>query len=73
MPIRSHLGTLRVSFRVCGAAVLSMQALLYAVGLGAGSIPVAAALNWVMKDGLGQLGGKCAITTASATKIASAV
>jgi len=37
--------------------VLSMQALLFAVGLGAGAIPVAAALNWVIKDGLGQLGG----------------
>jgi hypothetical protein len=37
--------------------VLSMQALLYAVGLGAGSIPLAGALNWVIKDGLGQLGG----------------
>jgi len=34
-----------------------MQSLLYAVGLGAGSIPLAAALNWVIKDGLGQLGG----------------
>ena len=40
----------------CGG-VLSMQALLYAIGLGAGSIPAAAALNWVIKDGLGQLGG----------------
>eukprot|EP01135_Chromosphaera_perkinsii_P010010 Nk52_evm45s1992 gene=Nk52_evmTU45s1992 len=39
----------------CG--VLSMQALLYAVGLGAGAIPLAAALNWIIKDGLGQLGG----------------
>ncbi|CAM9118404.1 unnamed protein product, partial [Ectocarpus fasciculatus] len=37
--------------------VLSMQALLHAVGLGAGAIPMAAALNWVIKDGLGQLGG----------------
>ncbi|KAI9175781.1 hypothetical protein H9P43_006145 [Blastocladiella emersonii ATCC 22665] len=37
--------------------VLSMQSLLYAIGLGAGSIPLAAALNWVIKDGLGQLGG----------------
>ncbi len=37
--------------------VLSTQSLLYAVGLGAGSIPTAAALNWVLKDGLGQLGG----------------
>ena len=34
-----------------------MQSLLYAVGLGAGSMPVAAAVNWVLKDGLGQLGG----------------
>ena len=37
--------------------VLSMQSLLHAVGLGAGAIPMAAALNWVIKDGLGQLGG----------------
>lgn len=38
-------------------SVLSTQSLLFAVGLGAGSIPLAAALNWVIKDGLGQLGG----------------
>ncbi|KJE95000.1 hypothetical protein CAOG_005530 [Capsaspora owczarzaki ATCC 30864] len=37
--------------------VLSTQALLYAVGLGAGAIPLAGALNWIVKDGLGQLGG----------------
>lgn len=37
--------------------VLSTQSLLYAVGIGSGSIPLAAALNWVIKDGLGQLGG----------------
>jgi hypothetical protein len=37
--------------------VLSMQAMLYAVGLGAGAIPAAAALNWVIKDGVGQFGG----------------
>eukprot|EP00050_Salpingoeca_kvevrii_P008650 m.304263 g.304263 ORF g.304263 m.304263 type:complete len:488 (+) comp16730_c0_seq1:76-1539(+) len=37
--------------------VLSMQALLFAVGLGAGAIPLAAAINWILKDGLGQLGG----------------
>jgi hypothetical protein len=37
--------------------VLSMQALLYAIGLGAGSIPLAATLNWILKDGMGQLGG----------------
>lgn len=34
-----------------------MQALLYAVGVGAGAVPLAAAINWVLKDGLGQLGG----------------
>ena len=38
-------------------SVLSMQALLHAVGLGSGAIPMAAALNWVIKDGIGQLGG----------------
>jgi Vitamin B6 photo-protection and homoeostasis len=38
--------------------VLSTQALLFAIGLGASTaIPAAAALNWVIKDGLGQLGG----------------
>ncbi|RIA99302.1 vitamin B6 photo-protection and homoeostasis-domain-containing protein [Glomus cerebriforme] len=37
--------------------VLSTQSLLYAMGLGASSIPLAAALNWIIKDGLGQLGG----------------
>lgn len=31
------------------------QALLYAVGLGKGAIPTAAAVNWVLKDGLGYL------------------
>jgi hypothetical protein len=35
----------------------SNQALLHAVGLGSGAIPMAAALNWIIKDGLGQLGG----------------
>ncbi|KAI9015432.1 vitamin B6 photo-protection and homoeostasis-domain-containing protein [Hyaloraphidium curvatum] len=37
--------------------VLSLQALLYAVGVGAGSVPMAAGINWVLKDGAGQLGG----------------
>lgn len=32
-----------------------LQALLYAVGLGKGVIPTAAAVNWVLKDGLGYL------------------
>ncbi|RUS23622.1 vitamin B6 photo-protection and homoeostasis-domain-containing protein [Jimgerdemannia flammicorona] len=37
--------------------VLATQSLLFAIGLGAGSIPLAASLNWIIKDGLGQLGG----------------
>ena len=36
---------------------MSTQSLLLAVGVGAGAVPLAAALNWVLKDGLGQLGG----------------
>ena len=36
--------------------VLASSFLLYAVGLGSGAIPTAGALNWVLKDGLGQLG-----------------
>ena len=31
------------------------QALLYAVGLGKGAIPTAAAVNWVLRDGIGYL------------------
>ncbi|KAJ2785977.1 hypothetical protein H4R18_000192 [Coemansia javaensis] len=44
---------------VFGAAsgVLATQALLYAMGLGAGALPLSAAVNWVVKDGFGQLGG----------------
>ena len=38
--------------------VLSTQCLLLAVGVGsAAAVPAAAALNWVLKDGLGQVGG----------------
>ncbi|KAJ2866774.1 hypothetical protein FB639_004998, partial [Coemansia asiatica] len=42
-----------------GAAsgVLATQAMLYAMGLGAGALPLSAAINWVIKDGFGQLGG----------------
>lgn len=36
--------------------VLSSAFLLYAVGLGAGAVPVAGALNWLIKDGVGQAG-----------------
>ncbi|CAB1118326.1 unnamed protein product [Ectocarpus sp. CCAP 1310/34] len=39
------------------AGVMSTQALLYAMGVGVGALPLAATLNWVIKDGLGQLGG----------------
>ncbi|KAI4327886.1 hypothetical protein L6164_020297 [Bauhinia variegata] len=35
--------------------VLATQALLYGVGLGKGAIPTAAAINWVLKDGIGYL------------------
>lgn len=35
------------------SGVLATQALLYAVGLGKGAIPTAAAVNWVLKDGIG--------------------
>ena len=42
--------------RTC-AAVLASTFMLYSVGLGAGAaIPTAGALNWVLKDGIGQLG-----------------
>lgn len=37
------------------SAVLSTQALLYAIGLGKGAIPTAAAINWILKDGIGYL------------------
>ncbi|XP_042505862.1 protein root UVB sensitive 1, chloroplastic [Macadamia integrifolia] len=37
------------------SGVLSTQALLYAVGLGKGAIPTAAAISWVLKDGIGYL------------------
>ncbi|CAN1351894.1 Protein root UVB sensitive 1, chloroplastic [Linum perenne] len=35
------------------SGVLATQALLYAIGLGKGAIPTAAAINWVLKDGIG--------------------
>lgn len=39
------------------SGIVATQSLLYAIGLGVGSIPMAAGLNWVIKDGLGDLGG----------------
>ncbi len=47
------LGTMLSS----AGGVLSLQSLLVAIGMGAGAIPLAATLNWIIKDGLGQLGG----------------
>lgn len=44
-------------------AVLATQATLFAIGLGTGSIPMAAAVQWVLKDGFGHAG---AIVYASA-------
>ena len=45
-----------VSGTVCGC--LSMQSLLFAAGIGAeASLPLAATMNWIIKDGLGQVGG----------------
>ena len=50
---------LQMTASLCSSAigVLSTQSLLYAMGLGAGSVPLAAALNWIIKDGIGQIGG----------------
>ncbi|KAJ2747582.1 hypothetical protein GGI20_000407 [Coemansia sp. BCRC 34301] len=39
------------------SGVLATQAMLYAMGLGAGALPLSVAINWVLKDGFGQLGG----------------
>lgn len=36
--------------------VLASTFLLYSVGLGSGAIPTAGAMNWVLKDGVGQVG-----------------
>ncbi|KAK7309439.1 hypothetical protein RJT34_06167 [Clitoria ternatea] len=46
-------GVQGVASQVSG--VLATQSLLYAVGLGKGAIPTAAAINWVLKDGIGYL------------------
>lgn len=37
------------------SGVLATQSLLYAIGLGKGAIPTAAAVNWILKDGIGYL------------------
>lgn len=44
------------NFATTANGVLASTFLLYSVGLGAGAIPTAGALNWVLKDGLGQVG-----------------
>jgi hypothetical protein len=56
----AHYARCQFVAMVCSSAagVMSTQALLLAMGLGAASAPMAAAaLNWVIKDGVGQLGG----------------
>eukprot|EP00927_Polykrikos_kofoidii_P054852 TRINITY_DN49207_c0_g1_i1.p1 TRINITY_DN49207_c0_g1~~TRINITY_DN49207_c0_g1_i1.p1 ORF type:complete len:509 (+),score=47.89 TRINITY_DN49207_c0_g1_i1:38-1564(+) len=42
--------------------VLATQAALFAVGLGQGSIPLAAAVQWILKDGMGHASGICYAT-----------
>lgn len=37
-------------------SVLATQAMLFTAGLGAGAIPMAAAIQWVLKDGVGHAG-----------------
>lgn len=44
------------AFLSSAGGVMSMQAMLSAVGVGSGALPMAATLSWVLKDGLGQLG-----------------
>jgi hypothetical protein len=44
------------NFATTANGVLASTFMLYSVGLGAGAIPTAGALNWVLKDGLGQMG-----------------
>ena len=34
-------------------SVLATQAALFAIGVGAGAVPMAAAIQWVLKDGVG--------------------
>lgn len=35
--------------------VISIQSLLFAVGVGSASLPLGAAFNWILKDGVGQV------------------
>ena len=39
------------------ASVLTTQAMMQALGMGAASMPLAAGLSWVLKDGIGSLAG----------------
>lgn len=44
-------------FLLTGTGCIALQSLLQAVGVGAkNSLPAAAGINWVLKDGLGRLG-----------------
>lgn len=56
----------RAAHRVFSAVMgtMSTQAMLTAIGVGSSrAVPAAAALNWVLKDGLGKM-GKLAVTAA---------
>ena len=51
-----------VKFSVCQvftqkiSSLLATQAMLLSVGVGKASLPMAAVVNWILKDGIGQLG-----------------
>ena len=51
------MGQLTSSVLGTACGVLSMQSMLFAMGAGSGSLPLAATLNWIIKDGVGQFGG----------------
>lgn len=55
-PLPANTRQAVTNFATTTNGVLASTFLLYSVGLGAGAIPTAGALNWVLKDGLGQMG-----------------
>jgi hypothetical protein len=52
--LQFHLRRLKENFFT--TLVLATKSLLYSVGLGSAALPIAVAMNWILKDGLGQLG-----------------
>jgi Vitamin B6 photo-protection and homoeostasis len=56
------LSSVAIYFQTFGSSaggVLAVQSLLLAIGLNNinGALPLAATINWVLKDGIGQIGG----------------